>query len=1545
VLTRPIELDACGIGFVADAHGRASRQIVEATLTGLACVKHRGAIAADGLTGDGAGILVPIPQGFFARVAADAGLALDGDGVGVITGYFDAASDAAREIAMGAVAEACTVEGIPLAGWREVPVDEEHLGDRARAIMPAQFHGLLARPRDLSDLEAERRCYRARRRAEAACDEAGVRAYFASWSFATVVYKGLVISDRMAAFFPDLAADDFIAPLAVFHQRFSTNTTPTWERAQPFRFLCHNGEINTLQGNEHRMSARSHLGTEEAGLGSEDLFRTILSSETSDSGKLDEAVELLVRGGRDLRHSLAMLIPEAWEGQRDLPPEARDFFRYHACLQEPWDGPAGVVFTDGRRVGATLDRNGLRPLRWQICEDGMVVCASEVGAVPVDGHGVVQRGRLGPGEMIFVDPDADGASASNVQHDEEIKIALGRQSPYGVWNREGLYQFDIGDPVEEYPDEDDELPRLQAAFGLNKEEVAMILKPIALAAKEPTFSMGDDVPFAGVGSKPRPVHHYLKQRFAQVTNPPIDHLRERIVMSLRTLLGPRQPLLSHNGMAARLAELDTFFLYPEAVERLLDPARGPFAAARIDCTFAADAGRGGLRQAIDRIADEAERVVGERSEVLVLSDAGVGPDRVPVPSILAAGAVHHRLTRARLRDQASIVVDTGEARDTHAMASLLGYGADAICPRLALQSVAQMADADQLDGISAPEAQMRFRAGIEDGVLKIFSKMGISTVDGYRGAQIFEALNLSADVVDVCLTGTASQVGGVGFESLAAEALAWHAEAFGTLTPVALDAPGIFRDRKGGEYHAHNDDVVDAIQETVGVVPERKRKKMERAGVTVATLEPAPVEEQGRVIFLAGDPTPADPTDTAAAHLLQRAVRDGRDDLYRRFSELVEGRPTTELHDLLELVPAGAPIPLDDVEPASEIAKRFSTGAMSHGALSKEAHETLAMAMNLIGGKSNCGEGGEAPERYRTRGTSVDKNSRIKQIASGRFGVTPEYCAFADELNIKMAQGSKPGEGGQLPGHKVSDEIARLRHTQQGVGLISPPPHHDIYSIEDLAQLIYDLKQVNPSAEVSVKLVAEAGVGTIACGVSKALADTVQISGNNGGTGASPLSSIKHAGMPWELGLADTQQALVENGLRDRIKVRVDGGMLTGYDVVIGALLGADEYSFGTAAMIAEGCIMVRACHKDTCPTGVATQRPNLRAKFTGTPEGVAQYLLFVAEEARRHLAALGFRTIDEAIGRVECLRQRSTGDAHADALDLSPLLTAPADPDAPRRFLKSPDILRPRSALDEQLLFEGFNALWEGEEITLEYAITNADRTIGASIGGAIGLEWGCVNPPPGRVVARFTGSAGQSFGAFLNNGVTLELTGEANDYVGKGMGGGRIVVRPPVDDAGDPVLAGNTVLYGATGGELFIAGEVGERFMVRNSGAVSVVEGAGDHCCEYMTGGTAVVLGSVGYNLGAGMTGGEAFVYDPEGLLTVRMNSQLVEARKPDEGQVGELRSLIETHVELTGSPRATALLANWDDEVRHFMRVAPVSEVARIERANEGDTGDQR
>jgi glutamate synthase (ferredoxin) len=1029
----------------------------------------------------------------------------------------------------------------------------------------------------------------------------------------------------------------------------------------------------------------------------------------------------------------------------------------------------------------------------------------------------------------------------------------------------------------------------------------MVLGPMAADAKEPTFAMGDDTPLAPLAAVPRPVSHYLKQRFAQVTNPPIDHLRERLVMTLRTLLGPRHPLLGEAPEAARLMELETFLLFPYTVSMLASAARSPFLCTRLEARFATGSGPDELGRAVAALAADASAAVSRGAGILVIDNRLFSADQAPIPSWLAVGAVHTRLVADRRRDQTSLVALADDVRDVHGTAALLGCGADAICPELALATVAAIADASEDSDVASPEAQERFVAALEDGVLKVMSKMGIATVDSYRGAMIFEAVGLAGEVVDTCFPGAVSTVGGMGWAELGADTLARHAAAVGEPTggdKVALSNPGFYRDlKRGGEYHAHNKGVVDALH----------------------------------------------------AHVLQRALRSGDASLYRAFADLVDKRPPTELHDLLDLVAVGPPVDIEEVEPAAAIVQRFSTGAMSHGSLSAEAHETLAQAMNLIGGRSNCGEGGEDPYRFRTRGMAgQDKNSKIKQVASGRFGVTPEYCAHADELQIKIAQGSKPGEGGQLPGHKVSEEIARLRHTQPGVTLISPPPHHDIYSIEDLAQLIYDLKQVNPFADVSVKLVSEDGVGTIAAGVVKALADVVAVSGANGGTGASPLSSIKHAGMPWELGLVDTQAALTHNGLRGRVRVRVDGGFMTGRDVLVAALLGADEFSFGTAAMIAEGCIMLRACHKDTCTVGVATQRPHLRARFSGTPEGVAAYLMFVAEDVRSHLASLGLRTMDEAVGRVECLRPKPAA-GRAAGVDVGGLLEraaglvggdADAAADAPgaagggsRGFVAGVAIQRPRSPLGDRLVAEHFRHLWDGDTVEAAYPITNSDRAVGAALGGALALEFG-TGCPPGSATLRFEGSAGQSFGSFLTAGVTLDLTGEANDYVGKGMGGGLIVIRPPEDDAGKPALAGNTCLYGATGGTLHIAGSVGERFAVRNSGAVAVVEGAGDHLCEYMTGGTVVVLGSVGRNVGAGMTGGVAYVWDRAGRTPGRVNPALVEVGRPSADGMQELRWLIDQHHRLTGSRLAAMLLDDWEETASAVWVVAPAGRSRRLE-----------
>ena len=1481
------EHDACGIGFVADAGGRASREIVDAALAALNRVRHRGAVAADARSGDGAGVLLPLPQSFYRDWVKLAGLKVQPLApIGVATIFLSNVvgedGDAERRGARRVLEEACQAEQLAVIGWRGVPVQPDALGEAARASAPRIEQAIFSAGAAFT--EAETRCYRARKRAERAIALGGLRGYLASMSFRTVTYKAMCAADQLASFYPDLRDPGFTAPFVIFHQRYSTNTTPSWERAQPFRLIGHNGEINTIQGNVNRMRAREgRLGADR--LADEDLLKPVIDEEGSDSAMLDNALELLVRGGRDIRHALAMLIPEAWEGF-DVDPAVRDFYRYHACLMEPWDGPAGLVFTDGVRVGAALDRNGLRPLRYAVCEDGLIACASEAGAVDVRGHGRVRRGKLGPGEMLCVDPERGG-----IEDDETIKSRLAAQRPYGAWLNDESQSMSAGVPVEDVPAD---LVARQAAFGYTKEEFTFVLRPMATQGHEPVFSMGDDTAASVLATQPRLLYSYVKQRFAQVTNPPIDHLRERLVMSLRTTLGPPAPLLLDGPDAARLLQLDTFLLFPSGLAAL----RGlpnPFNVAELDATFRVVDGPAGLEQACRRLARDAESAVLAGAAIVVVSDTGANQDRAPIPALLAVGSVHHHLMRAGLRSRTSLVVETDEARDVHHVVSLLGYGAQAICPRLAFQSMA---------ALPPPATQERYVKAIEDGTLKVLAKMGISTVDSYQGAQIFEIIGLDAEVVDACFAGTPSPVGGATFADLGEEVLARHAAGFREAAP-ALVSPGFFKHHKNAtEFHATNPDVVDALH----------------ASATVKEL--------------------------AAAHALKRAVGDGPASeaaaSYERFTRLITDRPPTYPRDLLAMRPAGPALPVEAVEPVDGILRRFSTGAMSHGSIAAEAHETIAIAMNRLGGKSNTGEGGEDPARFRTRGLPVDRNSRIKQVASGRFGVTPEYCVFADELQIKMAQGSKPGEGGQLPGHKATEEIARLRHTQAGIALISPPPHHDIYSIEDLAQLIFDLKQVNPLAAVSVKLVAEAGVGTIAAGVVKGLADVVHVAGWDGGTGASPLSSIKNAGMPWEIGLAETQQTLRRSGLRGRVRLRVDGGIKSGRDVVIAALLGADEYSFGTAALLAEGCIMVRTCHLDTCPVGIATQRPELRAKFAGTPEMLEAYLTHVAHEIRHILAGLGLRSLDDAIGRTDLLTQRTTGETRADRLDLSNLLVD--DGSEPRRFRKTVALQRPSSALGDRVCLDALWPVLAGDRIELGYPIENADRAVGARLGGALAMELGTA-APPGSARMTFTGQAGQSFGAFLTDGIEFLLIGEANDYVGKGMGGGRIIVRPPDDDAGDPHLLGNTVLYGATGGELFCAGKAGERFAVRNSGASAVVEGVGEHAAEYMTGGTLVILGPVGHNLGAGMTGGEVFVYDAGIRLPAMVNAELVDVhRLSGEHQLLleqglRLRELLERHAAYTGSSVAQAILQDWHDALHRFWRIAPKADVARIENQHEG------
>ena len=1422
------ERDACGIGLVADVRGRPSRELLDRALAGLDAVGHRGAWAADGVTGDGAGVLLPLTE------------ALTGTpGAGLAMCFL-------REWWLHAIVEdACRAEGLEPVGWRDVPTRTSALGVTSLASLP-RIEQLVLAPSVHED--AERRAYRARRRAERV---PGV--YIASLSFRTVTYKALCAAGQLARFYPDLEDPALAVPFAIFHQRFSTNTEPSWERAQPFRLLCHNGEINTIDGNVAWMGAR------ERALGVEPGLASAFDRNGSDSALLDNALDLLVRdSGTDLAESVSLLVPPAWQNDPRLSPEVRDFHRYGALLGEPWDGPAGLCFTDGRVAGAALDRNGLRPLRVAVTDDGLVAVASEAGAVPLPEGVGVRRTRLGPGGILTVDPERGLLVGA------ELRREVARRRPYGEWVAASTVRRDVGEPM---PPPDTGLETRHVLHGYTREELNAMLRPLAQTGHDPVYSMGDDSAIAPLSGRARPLSAYLRQRFAQVTNPAIDHVRERLVMSVATFLGPRSPTLDAAGPLPELTVLPSFLLYPSGVEGL--------APVRLDATFAAEEGLG---RALDRLAALAESAVAGGTTLLCLSDLEAGGDRAPVPALLALSAVHTRLTDAGLRTRCSLLVDSDEPRDTHSIACLLGYGADAICPRLALATVARLSADDRIGGDrpSPEEAQRRLLAAFEEGVLKVMSKMRISDVSSYRGARLFEAIGLDRNLCRDYLAGTPSAIGGARLERFEQEALGRLEAAVAGRSQ--LENPGFFKFRKGGEPHATDPDVVAALQDAV-----------------------------------------------TGAHALRSATREGRSELYERFAALVNGRTPLEPRDLLELVPAGPPVPLEEVEPAAEIVRRFSGGAMSHGALSAEAHETIAIALNRLGARANSGEGGEDPARYRD-----ERNSKIKQVASARFGVTAEYAAFAEELQIKIAQGSKPGEGGQIPAHKVSEEIARLRKTRPGVSLISPPPHHDIYSIEDLAQLIFDLREVNPDAAVSVKLVAETGVGLVAAGVAKAHADVIHVAGADGGTGASPLPSIKHAGAPWEVGLAETQQALVANRLRSRVRLRVDGGFKTGRDVVVAALLGADEFAFGTALLLAEGCLMVRSCHLDTCPVGIATQRPELRSKFAGTPEMVQAYLLFVAEEARRLLASLGLRSFAEAIGRVECLRQRRTGDPAADTLDLSPLLARGGETGS-RYAGDSP--ARSGDRLGILVHAQGRPAIEEPALIEPRHLITNGDRAVGARLAGAIARRVGS-GPPPGRVRVRFEGSAGQSFGAFLTAGVEFDLVGEANDYVGKAMSGGRLVISPPPNDAGNPCLIGNTALYGATGGRLFCSGSAGERFAVRNSGAVAVVEGVGDHGCEYMTAGTVVVLGEVGLNFGAGMTGGQAYVYGDAAALALALNDELVTSHAPDLRQLEEVRNLLERHYRHTGSVRAARLLESWDSSTAGFVRVAPRADEAVAE-----------
>jgi glutamate synthase domain-containing protein 2/glutamate synthase domain-containing protein 1/glutamate synthase domain-containing protein 3 len=1456
-----LEHDACGVGLVVDIKGRPSREIVERALGGLVNLTHRGGVGADARTGDGAGVLTQIPHALFTADLARLGAGdLAAGGYGVAMCFLPKEQAAARELIERAFAD----RGLGVIGWREVPVDSSVLGEIAAQTQP-EIAQLFVRKPESMDAEAfERELMLARRGAERAAEAAGSDLAIVSCSARTVIYKAFSLPEDLALFYSDLRDPAYVSAIALFHQRYSTNTLPTWAMAQPFRFIAHNGEINTVQGNRNWMMARA------SGLALSDVpadeLTPVLSLTGSDSLSLDNTLELLHHGGRSLPHALMMLVPEPWEQLPEMDPARRAFYDFNAGLMEQWDGPAALAFSDGVLAGATLDRNGLRPLRYAITEDGLLIAGSEAGTVEMDQARIVEKGRLGPGQMIVVDT-ARGA----VLYNDDVKAEIAESAPYQEWLDAARIKLEPGDGLAATIPVDD-LVSVQRAFGYHSEDARLIVQPMAVEGKEPVWSMGDDAPLAVLSEKARPLSSYFRQRFAQVTNPPIDSLREKRVMALDSYLGPRRNLLMEEASQAALVHLPSVAITEAQLETLATLDQGALKGAKLSTLFAPE-GPDSLEAALDALVANAEAMVRDGVSILVLTDRGVDAEHAPLPMLLAVGAIHHHLIRAGLRMKTDLVCETGEVWDVHHLATLIGYGASAVHPYLALTAAGNYAGTRGNEDKTVAELQATYLHSLDYAMLKTTSKMGISTAMGYRGAQIFEAIGLDKGLVERCFAGTPSRLGGITLKEVGEDVIRRHGEAFGV--PMAkLPDPGFARFRKDGESHAFNPTAVKALQAA-----------------------------------------------TSSNNLYD----------FQAYRDLIDQHPLTAVRDLIEIKPLGPAVPLDAVEPAEDIVQRFVVTAMSLGALSPEAFRTLAIAMNRIGARSNSGEGGEDPAWYDETGPDI-AHSKIKQVASGRFGVTARYLAMASELEIKMAQGSKPGEGGQLPNHKVTGFIARIRHAVPGLPLISPPPHHDIYSIEDLAQLIYDLRQVNPRAKIGVKLVSEAGVGTIAAGVAKARADYILVSGHSGGTGASPLASIKHAGGPWELGIAETQQTLVMNGLRSRVRLRTDGGIKRPEDVVMAAMFGAEEYGFGTSALVAIGCDMARQCHLNTCPTGIATQKEELRRKFAGTPEMAINYFMMLAEGVREVLASLGATSLDQVIGRTDLLAQKPL-DGRAGLLDLSSLFPAPA---AENERKKSIDIEHDAETLDRKILAIAGPAIAEGQSINIHEEIATPDRTVGATIAGEIALHHGAKRLPAGTVTAQFTGSAGQSFGAFTVDGMRLILEGEANDYVGKGMSGGEIAIFPPrhAKFTEPQVIAGNTILYGATGGSLFLAGRAGERFAVRNSGASAVVEGVGEHGCEYMTGGVAVILGPTGRNFGAGMTNGLAYVYDPEDVFEGRVNDDSVLLERIEEdADADRLYDLIERHVKLTHSAHAKRLLSNWDQTLAAFWRVVPRATLALV------------
>jgi glutamate synthase (NADPH/NADH) large chain len=1467
-----LERDACGLGFVAHLRRPPSHDVVSKGIEILRRLAHRGAAGCDPCTGDGAGILLQIPHAYYERVLARAGVELPNAGDYAVGQCFLSPIPEVRAAEVRIIEDAIRAHNQKVIAWRDVPVDPSVLGPVARSSLPAFRQVFIGRMCPVPAFE--RTLFMIRKRACSRATAVGHAFYISSLSSKTVVYKGLALPERLEAFYADLRADDTCSTMALVHSRFSTNTFPTWERAHPYRRIAHNGEINTLRGNQTWMRAREALLASEAFGEHIADFKPIIRPGGSDSASLDNVVDLLVASGRSLPHVMMMLVPEAWEEQPEMPPERRAFYEYHASLVEAWDGPAALIFTDGTYLGATLDRNGLRPLKYVVTASGYVVAASELGVLDFEPEDIVEKGRLQPGRMLLVD-----FAKGRIVGDDEIKSEVASRKPYAKWLEANKIDLRSLPSVVPPPAMSTAQRRtMLRAFGFTREDLRLLLTPMVSAGEEPTGSMGNDAPLAVLSNRANPFFRYFKQQFAQVTNPPIDPIREKLVMTLVSCLGGEGNLLVETPKQCRLLELEQPVLTNVDLAKIVAQSLADFPVVVLPMLFAArttDPGAA-LRQGLENLCAAAERAIDSGASLIVLSDRGVDTDNAAIPSLLATSAVHHSLARAGKRMRAGLVVETGEVREVADLALLVGYGAGAVNPYLSFEA------ADALD-IDVPRAERgeHYVHALNKGLLKVMSKMGISCLSSYQGAQIFEAIGIGKETVEQWLPGTASRIGGVGLAEIAQEALFRHAFAFDTLVPElggdddALDVGGNYAWRVDGERHLWSPSTVANLQKAVRLHDQKSYDEYSR---TINEQEVAPFTLRG----------------------------------------------------CWDLVPAAVPVPIEEVEPAASIVRRFATGAMSFGSISREAHENLAIAMNRIGGRSNSGEGGEDDARFVPLPNGDSRRSAIKQVASARFGVTAHYLVNADELQIKIAQGAKPGEGGQLPGHKVDQAIARVRYSVPGVTLISPPPHHDIYSIEDLAQLIYDLKCVNSRARVSVKLVSETGVGTIAAGVAKAHADSIQIAGHDGGTGASPLSSIQHAGTPWELGLAETHQVLVMNGLRGRVRIQVDGQLKTGRDVAFAALLGADEFGFATAPLVASGCIMMRKCHLNTCPVGVATQDPELRKRFQGTPEHVINFLFFVAEELRAIMASLGLRTLAEMTGRTDFVVPRKLTHPKAKLLDFRDVLLRVTDADPAIAGLAASaveDVSMQARPSDEALLEGARMSLKYGGESRVQVHLSNADRAFGARLAGELARKFGAEGLPEGTVVVEATGTAGQSFGAFATRGMLLVLEGDANDYVGKGLSGGVLAVRPPVRStfkAHENVIIGNTCLYGATSGKAFFAGRAGERFGVRNSGAVAVVEGVGDHGCEYMTGGTVVVLGPTGRNFAAGMSGGIAYVLDDERLLAGRVSKAMVDLEPMSPEDIDIVRGLVEEHKAHTQSARATHMLATWTKH--RFVKVMP-------------------